>query len=92
MRAFSGLIVIMKQGRKLKRHINGRDVPFTASACLCDVGSRGGSAWVTSEGSSSSLSLNAAESLQLFWLHRHLLAETNLASSAANERDTVGVQ
>lgn len=47
---------------------------------------------MASKGGTSSVRLDAAESLQLFWLHRHLLAEPNLAGRATNEGNTVGVQ
>lgn len=51
-----------------------------------------GPAGVASKDGSSALSLDRRESLKLLGLHRHLGTEANLASSALDERDTVGVQ
>lgn len=54
---------------------------------LCSV-----SAGVTSESSSDTLSLYAAEAVEFFRLDGHFSAKTDTARSTPDERDTVGVE
>jgi hypothetical protein len=61
----------------------------SVSTTILGVGS---STWVASEGSTDTLRLNTAESLELVGLHRDLGTEANLASGPLNKRHTIRVQ
>lgn len=55
-------------------------------------GSGSSAAWVAGQSRADPLGLDTAESLEFLGLHRDSTAESNLAGSALDERDTVGVQ